>query len=171
MKDGSIQKAFVYFKIDLCLMLSCVQTFRLLSVHCPRFVVMLDGKGSHGNRSSSRNNTTVSSRALGGKLRNHGVFCVSRVPPSVLGHCAAGAQKASVELAPSCRGLACAAELPKSRPRATNSVEPVSGCSSLPSTSCSLFHPRLLSTQHPRCPQPAQTQHLVSMDMQAWHQK
>lgn len=85
----------------------------------------------------------------------------------VLGHCVDGAQKASVMLTSSCtqrQAEGCGVQLLESLPPAY-CVECVFQAALLLSIS-GLLRPQLLSTKRPRYPQPTQTQHLVSMDMQ-----
>lgn len=120
---------------------------RLLCVHWPWFVVRLDGEGRHGNGSSSRHNTSVSLSSC--RRTNESLaFLHSR-----------------------CRASLDAAHAASWRGRWLQSRQSPAHVQQLLLllllfiTSCSLSHPRLLSTQHPRCPPPAPTQHFVSMDI------
>lgn len=82
----------------------------------------------------------------------------------VLGHCVDGAQKASVVLTSSCtqrQAGGCGVQLLESLPPAYCVFQ-----AALLLSISGLLRPQLLSTKRPRYPQPTQTQHLVSMDMQ-----
>lgn len=82
----------------------------------------------------------------------------------VLGHCVDGAQKASVVLTFSCtqrQAGGCGVQLLESLPPAYCVFQ-----AALLLSISGLLRPQLLSTKRPRYPQPTQTQHLVSMDMQ-----
>lgn len=85
------------------------------------------------------------------KLQTY-VFSFIEVPLFVLGHCVDGLQRAAAGVPP------------------TYCVWSVFQAAALRRIS-SLLHLQLLSTKRPRRPQPTQTQHLVSMDMQAFCQK